>query len=1059
MMRAGLLIGLVAAFSAPFALAVDRPRDLTFAERVEAQAAIERVSYAHQIGATVPFEKAVPRRVLEKKVETSLRESLLLERRWHEPVTAEALRRETERILSRTQAPERLREVFAALGDDPILIQECLARPALVDRLVRSFQAEEAASSASSGESAPETWDSWWDRMAPTLDPRAVATVADPDVSLPLPGPRRNAATEELAGGVASAAPCTDSTWSSMSADAPMAGADATTSAWTGSRLFVWNGIRPGATPDGWLYDPVIDTWSRVSSIGAPPEQRTGYSVVWVGGRAVVWGGHDPVGQPGAMYNTGARYDPLTDSWSSTSTTGAPSARFQHTGAAVGGLMIIWGATNPASGGRYDPATDTWNAMSTVGAPSALSPAVSTGSELVIWTGFGDATHPGGGRYNPATDTWLPMSTAGAPSPRVGASAIWTGSRVIFWSGSSDGVYTTTGGIYDPATNTWQPTSTTLVPPGRDGHNAVWTGTEMIVWGGGNPSIGVLASGRYDPSTGVWTLISSLNAPSPRSGMAAAWTGSRMLIYGGFDGTAALNTGGRYNPAFDTWTPTSTGTVPEARRTLSLMARPVIWTGTRMIIWGGDGASGATLNTGGRYDPMLDSWTPTSLADAPSARRAHTMVWTGEKMIVWGGQYPVTNTGGRYDPIADSWEATSLVNAPEPRVLHAAVWTGSVMVVLGGRNEYPSGTNVIRFTSGGRYDPVTDSWAATSTTGAPFDCAGPAVWTGQVVIVSGSIFGGLYNPATDSWAPGPAGLGPMVWTGQWMVRLAPNTQGTWGYVWDPVTNNTVFTIPTTGAPLATDGFSVVWNGSAVIVWGGTDSNGPRSDGRLFDLQTRTWSPLAGNGTPPSARSEHLAVWTGSEMLVWGGGGSGLLVNTGGRLHMTPDSDQDGDGFTRCGGDCNDTQAAIHPGAIDVCDSIDNDCDGVVDEGVDADGDGRSTCAGDCNDSDGAVWASPGDVSGLVMNASSPATLGWDDQSAASGPGTGYAVVSGTVASSGGVALSTASCLGGVSAPPFADSRSGPASGAAYWYLVRGLNSCGSGTYGTPQRDTQIPACP
>jgi Putative metal-binding motif len=39
------------------------------------------------------------------------------------------------------------------------------------------------------------------------------------------------------------------------------------------------------------------------------------------------------------------------------------------------------------------------------------------------------------------------------------------------------------------------------------------------------------------------------------------------------------------------------------------------------------------------------------------------------------------------------------------------------------------------------------------------------------------------------------------------------------------------------------------------------------------------------------------------------------------------------GFGDCGGDCDDTNAAIHPGATEVCDGRDNNCDGTVDEGV------------------------------------------------------------------------------------------------------------------------------
>jgi len=65
-------------------------------------------------------------------------------------------------------------------------------------------------------------------------------------------------------------------------------------------------------------------------------------------------------------------------------------------------------------------------------------------------------------------------------------------------------------------------------------------------------------------------------------------------------------------------------------------------------------------------------------------------------------------------------------------------------------------------------------------------------------------------------------------------------------------------------------------------------------------------------------------------------------------------DRDLDGYTTCGGDCNDANASIHPGVPEVCDSIDNDCDGLVDEGFDQDGDGYTTCGGDCNDANAQI---------------------------------------------------------------------------------------------------------
>jgi len=61
--------------------------------------------------------------------------------------------------------------------------------------------------------------------------------------------------------------------------------------------------------------------------------------------------------------------------------------------------------------------------------------------------------------------------------------------------------------------------------------------------------------------------------------------------------------------------------------------------------------------------------------------------------------------------------------------------------------------------------------------------------------------------------------------------------------------------------------------------------------------------------------------------------------------LTPVSDNDGDGFLGCVNDCDDFNPAVNPIATEVCDSIDNDCDGLINEGVgayyyaDLDGDG------------------------------------------------------------------------------------------------------------------------
>jgi len=119
-----------------------------------------------------------------------------------------------------------------------------------------------------------------------------------------------------------------------------------------------------------------------------------------------------------------------------------------------------------------------------------------------------------------------------------------------------------------------------------------------------------------------------------------------MIVWGGYNGSTYLNTGGRYDPGTDSWTATTTTGAPAARN-----LHAAVWTSSsEMIVWGGTPDGLNFLNTGGRYNPGADSWTSTSITNAPAARGRHTEVWTGSQMIVWGGDDASTlfSTGGRY---------------------------------------------------------------------------------------------------------------------------------------------------------------------------------------------------------------------------------------------------------------------------------------------------------------------------------------------------------------------------------------------------------------------------
>jgi hypothetical protein len=106
-------------------------------------------------------------------------------------------------------------------------------------------------------------------------------------------------------------------------------------------------------------------------------------------------------------------------------------------------------------------------------------------------------------------ETWTGTSTTNAPDARVAHTAIWTGSEMIVWGGYG-GSYLNTGGRYNPSTDTWTATSTTNAPTGRELHTAVWTGSEMIVWGGDDGHS--LNTGGVQSCTNTWTATSTTNA-------------------------------------------------------------------------------------------------------------------------------------------------------------------------------------------------------------------------------------------------------------------------------------------------------------------------------------------------------------------------------------------------------------------------------------------------------------------------------------------------------------------------------------------------------------------
>lgn len=318
------------------------------------------------------------------------------------------------------------------------------------------------------------------------------------------------------------------------------------------------------------------------------------------------------------------------------------------------------------------------------------SPAsVWTGSEWVIWGGeLGPDLFSGmGALYRAEADAWVTLEASAALSARVGAEALWTGDEVLVWGGYGAAGFLDTGAKLSLADRIWTALAPATEVGGRMGHGMVWTGKVMVVWGGRNET-GPLSSGAvYDLAGGQWRSLDLPGSPVARHAASALRAGSRWIVWGGIGEAGVRGDGGQllWDPAGSPseWRLVTNEGAPEGRE-----GHTAIWTGTRMIVWGGRRENGSLLGGGGEYDPATDRWTALPMAGAPEARAEHGAVWTGQEMVVVGGITALgeTATGGAYDPVTRRWRPLTLEGGPLARTRPAVAWTGRELMIFGGRS-------------------------------------------------------------------------------------------------------------------------------------------------------------------------------------------------------------------------------------------------------------------------------------------------------------------------------------------------------------------------------------
>jgi hypothetical protein len=320
--------------------------------------------------------------------------------------------------------------------------------------------------------------------------------------------------------------------------------------------------------------------------------------------------------------------------------------------------------------------------------------------------------------------TWSAMARSPLPRPLM-ATGGWDGSDLLLVAvvlnagGGEDAV----AGAYAPATDRWRSLPVPAIPSTQGEPKAVWTGTGLFVWGGGFHHV-------YSPATNSWRALTSIDQGPQGGGFALVWTGRSILTWGGGCCGDARSDGASYDPATNTWTALPTSPL-KGRYTVG------VWTGTELLIAGGNDAEGRTFDDAAAYDPTTRRWR--TLARMPAARAGATWTWTGREAVMTGGYstYPVADhlyrDGLSYSPSTDTWR--TLPTAEPGRTAHAAVWTGQQLLVWGGGTVTDNGQ--VPAAHGLAYTPATGAWTALPLSPLRGRIDPVAVWTGRQLLVWG----------------------------------------------------------------------------------------------------------------------------------------------------------------------------------------------------------------------------------------------------------------------------------------------------------------------------------
>jgi len=310
---------------------------------------------------------------------------------------------------------------------------------------------------------------------------------------------------------------------------------------------------------------------------------------------------------------------------------------------------------------------------------------------------------------------------AAAPVSGGGFQGVWTGSELIVHRPDYQKAKGSISAAYNPVTNKWRrlAAGSYTVVSSEAGTQVAWTGSEMLTFG--------VMNAAYNPVTNKWRALKS---PPQAAPSVVVWTGEMVLYWGGGCCDEALADGSAYDPVANSWT-----ALPAAP--LSGRHAAGAWTGTELIVVGGQAHRETYFADAAAYNPATKSWR--TLPSLPSPRSDASVTWTGTELLVVGGTSGIGAVpyadGYAYNPATNQWRHMASMGLA--RLRHMAVWTGDYLLVWGGQTRTGRDAPMKTPPSGMAYDPRSDRWVALPTAPIKGRTGAIAAWTGTSLVIWG----------------------------------------------------------------------------------------------------------------------------------------------------------------------------------------------------------------------------------------------------------------------------------------------------------------------------------